>query len=836
MRRFHDCIDLAEGDGTLSREEAASLRDAHNRNTGGQGSFGFDEAAAARATFDAFEAEQAMRRRQKLLAVAAQQQALFDMRGYRDPLGRANLNDGARALYNSTPFQSKSPGLAEIREDVRGKLHSSLAQAFEKFERNILGETRNKALLSDVVDALFGKTNVPEGAKQIAQAWRIAAERARLMFNKAGGHIGFREDWGLPQGHDWELVATAAGDGASREANMRAWIDFVMPLLDRAKMINGVTGRPFNDAELELALVDTFEAIASEGGSRMEPSGSRPGKSIGNRRADPRFLILKDGAAWRSYMERFGEGDPFKVMMDYIDGMSRDIALMQRFGPNPNAGMEYVRQVIDIEAKRSMDPKTKDRAKFVTAELDAMAAQFTGAASLPANKLFASTMGEVRQWLVAAQLGSAMLSAVSDVGFQQITAAVNGLQGWKVAARHLALMDPRNAVDRETAIALGLIADEASQIASAQQRHFGEAWGSGLSQRFADGVLKASGLSAWTQAGRWAFGMEFLAMLGRDSDKAFDALHPKVRATLERYGFDAGHWDGMRGAIEDRSGARFLNPVKVADERLGQRLGAMIRSETNFAVPTVTLYGKAAFAGMGRPGTIAGELTRSFMMYKNFGVTLVMTHGRRMAMQSTPLGKIGYGGALIGTATMLGAVSLQLKEISKGRDPQPMMSDRFLLAAMAQGGGFGIFGDFLFSDVNRFGGGLADTFAGPVVGAASDLLGFGMSVKDASWRALFGGEGPEPNPGGQLARLMERYTPGGSLWYLRLAYQRAVIDQLGEMADPNWNDRQARIERAARDKGQGMWWRPARGEPLAYDPSGPSRLPDLGNVAAPAPQ
>jgi hypothetical protein len=219
-------------------------------------------------------------------------------------------------------------------------------------------------------------------------------------------------------------------------------------------------------------------------------------------------------------------------------------------------------------------------------------------------------------------------------------------------------------------------------------------------------------------------------------------------------------------------------------------------------------------------------------MYKNFGITLAFTHGRRTAMQSSWKGKIGYGGALIGTATVLGAVSMQLKEIAKGRDPMPMdlRDEKFLLAAMAQGGGFGIFGDFLFSDVNRFGGGFQNTIAGPVWGAAGDFWGMAMSAKDA----LLGDD--KANPGGEFTRLVERYTPGGSLWYMRLAYQRAVIDQLGEIADPNWNDRMARMEKVARDKGQGMWWRPARGQPWAYDPSGPDRAPDLGNVADPAPQ
>ena len=59
--------------------------------------------------------------------------------------------------------------------------------------------------------------------------------------------------------------------------------------------------------------------------------------------------------------------------------------------------------------------------------------------------------------------------------------------------------------------------------------------------------------------------------------------------------------------------------------------------------------------------------------------------------------------------------------MSKGRDPRPMEGPEFWGAAFLQGGGLGIYGDFLFSDVNRFDRGLAETIAGPVVGFADDV-------------------------------------------------------------------------------------------------------------------
>jgi hypothetical protein len=810
---MHDCITQGVLEGVLSREEGDALHQAHARHVHAAGGADLDGGPAARATFDAFEAELAAKRRQKLLAAQAQLAADFDMRSWRDEFRRGSLTQGARALFDSQAFPSAKPGAEVLRETIRGDLHRTLARAFQKFERNLIGDTRNKALLSEIVDALHGSTHVSEGARQIAAAWRIAAEKARRMFNEAGGHIGFREDWGLPQGHDWEQIAAAGPD---------EWMRFLLEndLLDRARMIDGRTGQPFSDAQLELTLRDTWEAISTEGWSRRQASGQRGGRSIGNSRADPRFLIFRDGAAWRAYMERFGEGDPFKVMMDYLDGMARDIALMQRFGPNPGAGVEFIKQTLQREASLAKDPKAKLDAEHAADELETMFQQMTGAASVPSHKAFASWSGEARQWLVSAQLGGAMLSAVSDIGFQQITAAFNGLPGARIVARQMALMVPTNHADREIAIGLGLIAEEAAGVLSTQQRHYGEAWGSGVAQRFADGVLKASGLSAWTQAGRWAFGMEFLAFMARQSDRELSDLPKPLARTLKRYGFTPETWAQMRGAAIEKGGTRFIDTSKLADEKLAQRVMAMVRTETNYAVPSVSLYGKSKFAGGGRPGTISGELVRSFMMYKNFGITLLFTHGRRAAMQTTWRGRVGYGGAMVATATLLGAMSLQLKEIAKGRDPRPMTGEKFWLAAMAQGGGMGILGDFLFSDTNRFGAGWGETIAGPVVGLAFDTAG--MAIGNA--RAMI--QGDDPKWGKDLTGLLESYTPGGSLWYARLAYQRILLDQVREMVDPDAGDYQERLRRRyERDYNQDYWWAPGAMAPRA--------APDVGNVAAP---
>jgi hypothetical protein len=85
--------------------------------------------------------------------------------------------------------------------------------------------------------------------------------------------------------------------------------------------------------------------------------------------------------------------------------------------------------------------------------------------------------------------------------------------------------------------------------------------------------------------------------------------------------------------------------------------------------------------------------------------------------------------------------------------------------------------------------------------------------------------GEETGAGREAVQFLERYTPGVSTFYARLAMQRIVFDNLRRMADPDAEKRFRRIKRKAmREKNQGYWWGPGE--------AAPKRTPDLGNIAA----
>ena len=227
-------------------------------------------------------------------------------------------------------------------------------------------------------------------------------------------------------------------------------------------------------------------------------------------------------------------------------------------------------------------------------------------------------------------------------------------------------------------------------------------------------------------------------------------------------------------------------------------------SETDYAVPMPDARVKAiTTGGLGR-GRIEGQAWRSVMMLKSFPLTIATTHLYRAAFQAANGEKAQYTGLLLATTTVLGGIALTAKDIAAGREPRPMDNPKFFAAALVQGGGLGIFGDYAFSDVNRFGGGIVSTAFGPTGQLTDDIVKLTLGNLQEAVR------GEETNVLGESARFAERYTP--DIWQTQLL-KNALFDQIEMLADEDAQRKYNRIVRKRqKDYEQGYWWKP--GEPL----------------------
>lgn len=806
------CLPGLEDDGKLTAEQAAAARELYEERLAAHAQHGSRETAEALASEDVLAAlERTVERKEFLAGLAIQRRTAIeaDLRSYGKATSDKRFRGGgtggpinpkaAAALIDHDPRAHYS-NVEARRKRIVGDAHRQIDKILTDHSANLFGQVRNKAQLRDVIRELFDGSTGNRAAQELAEAWRKSAEQLRQRFNKAGGDIGFRSDWGLPQSHSWKKV---------REAGFDAWREVILPKLDRGRMVDTRTGLAFTDEGLEVALRQVWETIRTDGANTLTP-GAPGGRSLANARGDARFLVFKDADGWMDYAEQFGAGSPYDAMMGHIESMARDIAALEILGPNPEATLRWVKDTIRKDAALDASPDSKgvEQAGKGADQLDWLWNEYSGAYLAPHSEKLARRFSGLRAFQVSTKLGGATLSAVSDVAFQAARRSFNGLGQASGIRDYLKLMRPGSIEDQKLAIRRGLIAEEYANRTAGQSRYLMEELTGEFSRRLASGVLRLSLLSRHTQAMRWVYGMESLATYTEVAGKSFDQLEGPLRGALERYGIDAVSWDKLRSAKMDVDrGVEWISPHNLADadREIGDKFMEMILSETDIAVPVADLKTRAVFNQGFKRGTWLGEITRSALLFKSFGVSVILRQaGEIMAMQPATAARYA-GGLFIGT-TLLGGVALQLKALAAGQDLRPMEDDDFWKAAMLQGGGFGIFGDFLFAAENRAGGGFAQTLAGPIV---SDLQGFANV-----WNAK--------DPRTKIVREAKGFIPGNNLFYTRAAFDRMVADQIEEAINPNLRAGRRRIFRRDRELGVGRWWVP--GETL------PSRAPDFANA------
>ena len=818
---FNDCVNRAVQGGELSKDRAEQiLREYDHAFQSFQASMGHTEAdiQAARYVVKEARAQAAERRRVAQLQGAATQRLGERMQTHKNIKGELDPAQFMQDLVSNTRG-SQGASLAGKYEAVRRTFRAQMGQAVEAFRANLIGSRSKPELLRAVVREVFGENTKDKHAAAIAQSWAGVAEQARLRFNAAGGHIGKRADWGLPQAHSTDKV---------RKATYREWRDFILPKLDLEAMGRDFNnGLPFTDQTLETLLKDAHEAIRTDGYSRRGPS-ARYGSAMYNRRADHRFFKFKSADDWVSYSDRFGSGqDAFRVMMGHLDNMAQEIALMEVLGPNPTNGFAFLSDAAIQLASRSKDPKALPRARRKVDVAGDMYDLVLGKTNVPQNVGLARGASALRNYLTSTHLGSAILSSVTDFNTQRVAAGFVGMN--KLGFMKQLFRLARSKEIRADANRARLIFENAVDIGNAVARYELEELHVETAARLADFTIRASGLGWLTEVQRQAFGLEFMNQATRWIKSSWDELEPRAKRTFEGYGINGDEWALIQRAKVHKQpdGLEILRAQeieRVAGRDTADKYTEAFTSSTEFAVPTTNPFGRAAVLNKTKPGTISGEAVRFGLQFKSFPITMLVTQFGRI-MSEVYSGRRGsamsYAAGLLIGNTIAGAVAIQLKEMSKGKDPRAMDSGKFWAAAITQGGGAGIFGDFLFADVNRFGGGMAETLAGPGVGFADDMLRF--TVGNAREVVM----GDDTKAGKEFVDLLRRYTPGGSLWYLRLAYEREVLDGLQQLVDPKSARSFRRKMRAAEDYDTRYFMGPGASVTRG---GGETRLPDISNA------
>lgn len=279
---------------------------------------------------------------------------------------------------------------------------------------------------------------------------------------------------------------------------------------------------------------------------------------------------------------------------------------------------------------------------------------------------------------------------------------------------------------------------------------------------------------------RWQARQEDLTTFADQTDE-------RVRARAEKTAAEIGD---LQPRID-----RILDDTRA---QMADRLQQFYADDLDSAVISPDARTQAFIRQGQQAGTPIGEALRMFWQFKSFGIAIMQRAVLRELRGYGPKASISQakGIALLMLGSLgFGYMAMTLKDLIKGKTPRPLDNPKTWTAAMAQGGGMGIYGDFLFGESSRLGGGFLETLGGPTVGKLADT------------KRLFDAAKSGEDVGAQGLRFVVSNTPGNNLFYSRMALDYLFLYEMQEAMSPGYLRRMER--RAEEERGQEWWLRPS---------------------------
>lgn len=716
-------------------------------------------------------------------------------REMQDPsMGLQAATVGSKRVFEGSSMSVDSRGKALTSEYLGGLLA-------DLKKENLILEFNSKEFEFDLARDLAAITNpdaVPSGnpkTRKIAEIVDKYRKAAIGRQNRAGAWIKPLKGYITRQSHDMAKIARVKPEEYKAA---------ILPLLDHDATFKGVDADEYLDSVYDALSSGVHLKHGADNTSLFAFKG--PG-NLAKRISQSRSLHFKDADAFMEYNNLFGTRSLTEGIFQDLDRAARSTALLETFGTNPRA--MYDSLIDEMRGKYRNDPEklAKLNAKSMIYQFEAI----DGTMDIAANPSWAAAMANVRSVQTMAKLGGVVLSALPDVGFQASEihrAGIPLMSAWGKSFQNVVDGLATPADKKEFSDLLGVGLD--GQIGEIATRFSGQDDLGGTMSKLMRIYFKANLLTQWTDANKRGFGLMFARELGMKKDIPFNELHPDLSRMMSRYGIDSPKWDIIRQAsLADESGKHFLMPNEIKNlpnslftgtprqiqkqkDELETAIRTMIIDRTDFAVITPGARERAnPFLGGGtQKGTVVGEAVRFMAQFKSFGFVAwnkgisetAFFKGEKEFLKAMRSGNgeiKALASLMIGT-TLLGFVSQSAKEAVKGkkyRDPAKLST---WTAAFLQGGGLGIYGDFLVGESNRFGGSLLDTLAGPTFGMVSEVHKIkSMAQSGDDYKA-------------QLLHLTMSNAPFLNLFYTRAALDYALLYQLQEAASPGYLHRMER--------------------------------------------
>ena len=725
-------------------------------------------------------------KRNALINAKVQTQVLAHARKFSSPM------DGLRSLMGGV-HKNVEGSLNSIDANGKSLTNGFLGKLLDSMEKENLTEfftsgKFDKEIAKELWSLHEGTTPVTgmQEARRIAEIINGIQNELVYRQNRAGAFIKLLPGYIVRQAHDMFKI---------RKAGFNDWMMKVAPLLDAEKT--------FGTSNQKIFLREAYEGFVSGMHYKAKAEtaadsvtyflGFKGPSNLAKKVSQERLLHFKDSDAWMAYNAEFGSSSFRESVLHGVEHSSRNIALMEGLGTNPLAMLDNAIKILRSENKNN----TKVLDSFKDYTLHNLYMQLDGTSRIPVYHKVAMIGTGVRVIQNLAKLGGAVLSSVTDIPFQAAALRLNGVPLLDSYANAFTnVLRGRGDVEQKQIANLigvgfdGLIKDVASRFAA--EDNIGGRMAK-LQQKF----FKLNLMNWWNDSHKTGVALMLSHHLANHSDVPYEKLPDALKKSLSHYDISSKEWSLVKdlspeaedkikyftpnalssvsdsrikeayglGHIEDKS--VLSREIRKARDDLESKFRTYLVDQVEHAVPHPGAAEQALLTGPTQPGTVLGEAVRFIGQFKSFPLTVVRkglaphlyNDGAENFAQALFKGKADYTGLvhLMVSTTVFGYLALLAKDTVMGRTPRDVRDPKTWVAAMAQGGGLGIYSDFLFGEFNKYGHSALATLLGPTASQFEDVAKMYSRAKSGDKVA------------GQAMRTVINNTPFANLFYTRLA-------------------------------------------------------------------
>jgi hypothetical protein len=725
--------------------------------------------------------------------------------------GRRSIDYQQKALFN----EEFGTVLAALdKEDLiplfsSGKLDQAIKREIFAYRAKSNVEIDGKM----VKGGQFGASGIPEAAK-IAKILVNSQSRMLRRKNRNGAFIAELESWIIRQDHDSSLM---------RKAGFDEWYRFIVDedLLDIPRMKQALDPKKVDelgeDEAFKESLRSSYNNLVMGNHQKVDDiqgfgqadkiTAFKGPANLAKSASQSRTIHFKGPDQAHAYSQKFSRMSFSEAFMSGLDHDAQTIGLLEALGPNPKAMLDRV--VSEYQAKQTpTDKKPINRKRIENQLMEIDGSMRTRGVTNPVfgGADFADIAGGWRMIQNMIRLGGATISSFSDIATKAATinsmTDKNIFQSYAVALGDV-FANFNTKDQRQLAFLLNVGVESMQQ--NFLSRFGSNDSGPGQIAKLQQMFFKYNGMQWWNKKQKVGVARVIAADLASKKNLSFRQLPEETQSLLNRYGIQADDWglltqaemkaaDGKEymvaqaveniepelidATIQARTGKLVVDEgmrTRFIDELRG-KLGTLYTDTADIAIPTPGAKERALMNQGTMRGTPLGETIRTIMQLKAFPITY-LTKG--VSSQYHMSGKVGVAKMMIGS-TIMGYLSMATKDILRGREPREVFSDDYtkskdtLIAAFLQGGGAGIFGDFIFGEANRYGNTFVTTLAGPTAGTVDDLYKI--------YAKVIAGDDASAN----VMKLALQNTPFINLFYTRAAMEYLFLFGIQEASNPGY--------------------------------------------------